>query len=295
VVIQKSKKAYLYIAIAIILWATVASVFKIGLRFYTVPGLLFLSSLTSVITLFILSLVFFRNALLIGLRSSNLLISAANGLLNPFLYYLVLFEAYTLLPAQIAQPINFIWPVLLALLAHVFLKQKLNFISVMALLVSFSGVVIVLSQGNLRNIHSANYKGVLLCLLSSFLWALSWVINIKDSRPAVVKLFFSFLFATFYITLYCASTGNFPTLSIRTIGAPIYIGLFEMSITFYLWLRALELSGRAAKMANFIYLSPLLSFVFIHFIVKEDIKISSVLGLFIITGGLLLQVVVSKR
>ena len=35
------------------------------------------------------------------------------GLLNPVAYYLILFKAYTILPAQVAQPLNMIWPIVL--------------------------------------------------------------------------------------------------------------------------------------------------------------------------------------
>ena len=42
------------------------------------------------------------------------------GLVNPFLYYLVLFKAYDLLPAQEAQAINYTWALMLAFLSVIF-------------------------------------------------------------------------------------------------------------------------------------------------------------------------------
>ena len=40
------------------------------------------------------------------------------------LYYLILLKAYQLLPAQVAQPLNMIWPVILVFLSVPILKQK---------------------------------------------------------------------------------------------------------------------------------------------------------------------------
>jgi drug/metabolite transporter (DMT)-like permease len=57
--------------------------------------------------------------------------SAITGALNPFGYYLILFKAYSLLPAQLAQPLNMIWPVTLsdAFCAYAGTKNQLADIS----------------------------------------------------------------------------------------------------------------------------------------------------------------------
>jgi drug/metabolite transporter (DMT)-like permease len=62
-----------------------------------------------------------------------------------------------------------------------------------------------------------------------------------------------------------------------------------MGITFVLWLKALRLTDNASKVANLIFLSPILSLFLIHFIVGEDIHWSSGLGLLLIIAGNALQ------
>ena len=66
----------------------------------------------------------------------------AFALLNPVLYYLVLFEAYDRLPAQIAQPLNYTWAITLALLAVPLLGQRLSGRDMLAVLLGYGGVVI---------------------------------------------------------------------------------------------------------------------------------------------------------
>jgi drug/metabolite transporter (DMT)-like permease len=78
------------------------------------------------------------------------------------------------------------------------------------------------------------------------------------------------------------------------IGA-IYIGLFEMGITFVLWLKALQLSKTTAQVSNFIYLVPFISLIVIHFTVGENIYPSTIIGLMFIIAGILLQQYVSRE
>ena len=69
----------------------------------------------------------------------------------------------------------------------------------------------------------------------------------------------------------------------------IYVGLFEMGITFILWLSAMKLTDHTARIGNLIFLSPFLSLVFIHFLVGEDIFPSTYVGLTLIIAGLVVQ------
>jgi drug/metabolite transporter (DMT)-like permease len=69
----------------------------------------------------------------------------------------------------------------------------------------------------------------------------------------------------------------------------VYIGLFEMGVTFLLWLKALKLSKTTAHVANLIYLTPFLSLLVISIAVGEKILLSTVIGLVFIVGGIILQ------
>ena len=89
------------------------------------------------------------------------LFSAALGFLNPFFYYLVLFKAYSLLPAQVAQPINMTWPILLTIISIPLLGQKITLKSIAALVISFSGVILISSQGGGQAFNRVQLPGIL--------------------------------------------------------------------------------------------------------------------------------------
>jgi len=69
----------------------------------------------------------------------------------------------------------------------------------------------------------------------------------------------------------------------------VYIGLFEMGITFVLWLKALKLSKTTAQVSNLIYLTPFLSLLIINIMIGEKILISTIIGLILIVMGIIMQ------
>jgi drug/metabolite transporter (DMT)-like permease len=65
--------------------------------------------------------------------------------------------------------------------------------------------------------------------------------------------------------------------------------MLEMSLTFVIWLKALNTSENTAKVSNLIYLSPFIGLFFIRLTVGEPIHISTIVGLAIIIAGILIQ------
>ncbi len=223
------------------------------------------------------------------LTKKDYLQSALLGFLNPFLYYIILFKAYSLLPAQQAQPINFLWPITLVLLSAPLLKQKIRPRDILAVIVSFAGVFIISAQGNILGFKSANPAGVLLALSSTIIWALFWIYNVKDQRDEAIRLFLNFAFGSGFTLLAMLLFAETKVPNAKGVLGAIYIGLFEMGVTFLLWLKALKTSSTTAHVASLIYLTPFLSLVVISIIVGEKILISTLIGLIFIVAGIILQ------
>jgi len=283
---KNQSKAYAYSLISVHLWATEATAFKLALRDLNFIGLLFIANLTSLVIFVVLLAATHKLHLVKPSGSKEVLLSALQGFLNPFAYYLLLFKAYSILPAQIAQPANFVWPVVLTLLSVPLLKQPLKLSSILALSVSFIGVFILATQGNLKSFRIAEPAGIAMAVCTSVIWSLYWIINLKDKRDDVVKLFSGFMFSMVYILILALVTGNIPSLTSKSVLPAIYAGFFEMGITFFLWLRALQLSESTGKVANLIYIAPFLSLVFIHFVLHEKLLYTSFIGLCVIIAGI---------
>ncbi|MHC4704946.1 MAG: EamA family transporter, partial [Planctomycetota bacterium] len=68
-----------------------------------------------------------------------------------------------------------------------------------------------------------------------------------------------------------------------------YVGLFEMGITFLIWLKALKLAESTASVTSLIYMVPFLSFIVIFFVLGEKILPSTIVGAVFIIGGIVIQ------
>jgi drug/metabolite transporter (DMT)-like permease len=273
----------------VLFWSTVATAFKLTLRGMNNAQLLFYSSLTSLIVFFFFALKNSRNELKQFFKKQHIRKNTVLGFINPFVYYLVLFKAYSILPAQEAQPVNLTWPLILSILSVMFLKQKLPARTIIGLLISFVGVVVIATRGNVFSLQFHNLFGVLLALGSSFIWSVFWILNLLDKREESIKLFGAFFFGTIYTGIYIFFFDSFGPIERKFMVGAVYIGLFEMGITFFLWLKALSLSEDKAKTSTMVYLFPVISLSFITLIVGEKLYASSIAGLALILSGILFQ------
>ncbi len=286
---NSQKKAYLFALLAVLFWSTMSSAFKITLRFISFDELLFWSALTGMILLGIYKL-FVRGFEKTDFNAKALMSSAVMGAFNPFLYYLVLFKAYSLLEAQVAVSLNYVWPIVLVLFSILFLKQKISLKAIISLFVSFMGIVIIITGGNMKSLHIDSFTGVLLALFSAVFWASYWILNMKDKRDDISKIWLNLFFGLLYIFLYLLFTRKtflFP--DVRGFIGSVYIGIFEMSLTFVIWLKALNNSSDTAKVSNIIFLSPFIALFWINNAVGETIRLSTFAGLFFIVAGIVMQ------
>ena len=271
---------------AVLLWSTVATAFKISLAALTPLALVALASAVS--WLFLLGVLYVTGAAqeLRGLQRRSLVYALTLGLLNPGLYYLVLFAAYDALLAQEAMALNYTWALVLPLLAVPLLRQPLKGRDAIAALISYSGVVVIATRGDVTGLTLSNPAGVALAIGSTLLWALYWIANTKISLSPVVSLFLNFSAAAPLLLLAALWRGDLDSVSLTGALGAVYIGLFEMGLSFILWLRAMRLTNNTARISTLIFLAPPLSLLLIWWLLNEPVMPSTLVGLVFILGGL---------
>jgi drug/metabolite transporter (DMT)-like permease len=75
----------------------------------------------------------------------------------------------------------------------------------------------------------------------------------------------------------------------QALAGGLYIGFFEMGLSFILWLKAMKLTQNTARISTLIFLSPPLSLILIWAILDEVIRGSTLVGLAMILAGLAMQ------
>ncbi|MFZ8977477.1 MAG: DMT family transporter [Pseudohongiellaceae bacterium] len=288
------QKALLYGLAAVACWSTVATAFKLTLAELDVFQLVFFSTLTASLTL--TGTVAATSGLpsLVKDLKEHWRITLAAGLMNPMLYYVILFQAYDLLPAQVAMSINYTWAIVLSLMAIVFLGQKILAADIGAAVICYGGVFVIATQGDITSFGDVSLAGIGLALLSTVIWAGYWTLNVADKRESLNGLCLNFLLALPLSLLACLLFSDL-NVTMKGVGGAIYVGLVEMAIAFLLWSRALKLTTNAARVSNLIFLAPFVSLVIINQLLGEPLFVTTFIGLVLIISGLLYQQAMHRR
>ncbi len=284
---KPSSKSYLHIAIAVASWSTVASAFKIGLRHYSYYELLLVASITALV-MFALVISFQKKwHLLKSITRKDWVLFAITGLLNPAVYYLILFKAYDLLPAQIAQSINFSWAIVLTLLLAVVMKQRIPALKFVGMAISLGGVTLISIGSETFAGVQLSITGLILAFISTFVWATFWILNRKSEHiDNVLALFVSFLFGSFFLLIGLLFV-DVQLYSLSGVLSAVYVGLFEMAIPFIFFGLALKKTDNPALINQLCYLAPFISLFIIRSVLGEQIYLTTFVGLVLIVGGIL--------
>ena len=286
---NNNKRAVIYALSAVAMWSTVATAFKLSLAEMTLLQLLTGASFfsTLVLTTFLLFQGQLREALAdITFNLKSILVLA---LLNPVLYYVVLFKAYELLPAQVAQSLNYTWAITLTLLSVPLLKHKLTKRDLIAIVFGYVGVVFISLSGKSIS-GELNYLGIFLAMFSTIIWALYWLLNARDKRPPIIKLFQSFLFSVPILLVITLSVEGLPeTYNVKQLFGVAYVGIFEMGLAFICWQMALHFTDKVSRISTLIFLSPFISLFIINRVLGEPLFATTFIGLALIILGIIVQ------
>ncbi|HJO93027.1 MAG TPA: DMT family transporter [Victivallales bacterium] len=282
------RKAIILGILVVLFWSTVSSAFKLGLNYLPPALLLLYSAITSAIALLIVIIFQGKFISIFNYGKKQYINAFLTGLLNPFIYFIFLFKAYYLLPAQEAQAITYTWPISMTILAIIILKQKFSKIDIAASFICYLGILIIITHGHIENIHFSNIFGILFALTSTVIWSVYWIINTKQKSDPIINLFLNFIFALPLILIYCYFFTGIKFSYTGFLWAA-YVGLFEMGIAFVLWLYALKYAENKTVIINLTYLTPLLALFFINILTGEKILNSTIIGILIILLGIIIQ------
>ncbi len=292
---KDARKALVLGSAAVLMWSTVATAFKIALRQMDPYTMLTVAAPTA-LAVFALWLTVRRGwSGLKALTPKLWLRYALLGLLMPVAYYLVLFQGYDLLPAQIAQPVNYTWPIILALLLRIFRNTPIPAWKFGGMAVSLGGVALISLGGSVGGLNFS-VAGFAITLGSAFLWALYWICtdDLKTKVDETLTLFLTFMFGTVYLWL-GTLVHPMPQLATDAIGAGMYIGMFEMGLPFICFGLAIRKTDNPALINQMCYLAPFMSLFIISMILNERILPSTYGGLALIVAGLLGNELLARR
>ena len=280
------RQPFLLVALVILLWAPTPAVAKLLLADLTSMQVLAYASLLATLALLLIIVATSKVKTLSTYAPRDFLILPVLGSLGVLLYYLFFYSALTFIPAQEAFIVNYLWPLLVGILGSILLREKLRIHHALALLLSFSGVYVVITRGTLTLF--SDLRGVLLAILGACSYALYSVLSKRWKYTDVRAIFFCYVWASLICIAWVVLHGTLYYPSPYQLIGLIWMGTMPSALAYIVWLSALR-QAPVRKMANLVYLTPFVSLIFIYTMLGEKILISSLLGLLLIVAGIVIQ------
>ncbi len=284
---NKALKPYIAAITAILSWATVATAFKMALAQMSWFSLLTVSVTTAALFLLVIALFSKKLPLILEFSKREICNSVFIGIINPLIYYTILFIAYDLLPAQLALPLNYTWPIMFLIIFSINRRQMPKLFQILGMVLSFSGILFVSSYGGGGSSVSISLIGIVLALFSAVVWATHWMLNVNSKTDGVLSLLMGFGVSAVVLNIIAIIINENPYGA--GLEYAVYSGLFEMGIPFVCWQYALRNSEKKSLINQMSYLAPVLSLVLINFYLGEELKHTTVIGAGLIIAGIMVS------
>lgn len=271
-------KSGLLIAFLVFIWGLCWPIYKISLD-YT-PPILFSGMRTLLGGLFLLLFVFPKFKLIY--MKENWYIYLVSTIFNVILFFGLQTIGLEYMPSGLFSVIVYFQPVLVGLLAWLWLGEKMTGLKILGLVLGFLGVVAVSSKsfsGQLSGI------GVIIALITALSWAIGTVFlkKVGDKVDALWLITIQCLVGGMVMTAIGLQVESFAEIEWTT---PYLLGLlfgaiFGIPLAWLVYF-ILVRSGEATKIATYTFLVPLIALVIGTIFLHEPITIFLILGLILI-------------
>jgi len=270
---------YSYVAAAAIIWGSNGVI--VNWVPYNAYAIAFFRVLFASLTLLPVVLLTRKPEMMSAARSWRVMLSL--GLLLA-LGWTLLFHSMKLIAIANAVLLNYMAPIFVALLVPLFLKEKLEKSTLLALAISVAGIVFISYQQNLQMSH-LNLLGVILGLLSGLAYA-GFIIASKralSSFSSLVVAFYSYFVASIFLFPFVIGTDFSPDLHSWIL--LLVLGIFNTAFAVTLYLKGLGMV-KAQKAVVFTYLEPASAVVFgFLFLAQQPTPLMLVGGFLILIAG----------
>ncbi|MDO4530511.1 MAG: DMT family transporter [Bacillota bacterium] len=283
---KQKKRVVAYSLFTIFLWASAYPLTKIAQEHFTpVP----ISFMRSFIAGFLMLLLGRMKGMELP-KKKHIPLFLASGALGYVIYTVAMNIGLQTLPSATCSLLVATSPIMTAIIAERVYHEKINLISWCAILIAFLGVAVLLlwDSGGQFTIDAA----MLWMLLSAASWAGYNIMTRKlvalGYTSAQITCF-SMLAAAFWLIFWAADgfretvTGGWDHIL-----ALLYLAIISNALGCILWGKAMAYAEKTSEVANFMFLSPLLSALMSFLLLGEVPGMGTFIGGAVIIGGLLL-------
>ena len=183
-------------------------------------------------------------------------------------------------------------PVFMAILSLIFFKERISPLQTVGIILSFLGLLLLVSKGNISSIDFISNKGDLLIIISSVTWSVFSMVNKKITfhYSPIMTTLYMFMFVAVIIAPFTVTTQNIHAamhLSVSGWISILFLGIFCSGAAYAIWAQALsEMS--ASRVGAFLYLEPFVTLFGAWVMLNEHITALTIISGLIIIGGVVL-------
>jgi len=284
----KEMHGYILVAVASILWGTMGILATLSFEYGILPEtLIALRLVIGFATLSVILALFRKDSFKI--QKSDILLFLILGIFAIAFQRISYFYAVDLTTATMAAILFYTYPVFVTLSASFFLKEKITFREVLAIILTFSGAALVVKAYNISALD-VNLVGIIFGLLSSLLFTLYFVMT-KRLRDR---------YTNWTLTLYGDGIGALvliPFISIsftRIMEFPLQLWILILTIAWIPSLLAYLIYSyalkyvKASKGSILSVIEPLAAAVFSVIFLGENLENPQVMGIVVALTGVIL-------
>ena len=282
----QKKRVVAYSLFTIFLWASAYPLTKIAQTHFTPIPISFIRS-------FIAGFFMLAIGRMHGMqlpKKKHIPLFLASGALGYVIYTVAMNIGLMTLPSATCSLLVATSPIMTAIIASKVYDEKIDLVSWIAIFIAFAGVAILLlwDSGGQFTIDAA----MLWMLLSAASWAGYNIMTRKlvalGYTSAQITCF-SMIAAAFWLCFWSAD-GFRETYTAEWIHilALLYLAIISNALGCILWGKAMAYAEKTSEVANFMFLSPLLSALMSFILLREVPGMGTFIGGTVIIGGLLL-------
>ena len=267
---ESKTKAIIYTLICVALWGLIPVVSKLGQANLDNHQFLFWSSSVSFIALLVATSIVKKSKEFLSYKPGDWISAIILGFLGTYLYYILLYFGYANAQGLEVLVLQYSWPIFIVLFSVFILNEKLTPRRGLAVLLGFVGVALVLTKGNITEIHLDNYFVDMLVIGAALSFGLFSVLSKKVNLEPYTMITIFFLTASIasLVSMLWLSDFSLPT---KDSIVPVLVnGLFVNGFSYIFWIKALK-ETEASFVAPLVFLTPVLSALYLIIFFQEPL------------------------
>ncbi len=172
-------------------------------------------------------------------------------------------------------------PIYVIILAYIFLNEKITKNKIIGIFLAFSGTYLIASPTG-----GGDLIGNILILLSAICYSIGGIIAkdlLNEGYKPIQVIAYSSVLGTFFIFPFIFTEKIL--VEITALKYIIFLAVFPTFIAYILWYSAME-KMEISKLSFFVYLIPIFSIIFSHILLREEMKLLTILAGFVVLVGI---------